>query len=111
MSRGYKKEQNESSRLRLSVSLYGLIFKLINLYLDMCLWEMEISDSTMLLSSPVFPLKVGRVSTVVNLEFTESGFTVYSPYSLGNFSVSASQKLRAKESALLLSSADNTVCV
>lgn len=35
---------------------------------------MEISDSTMILSSPVFLLKVEIVSTTLNLEFTKSGF-------------------------------------
>jgi len=37
-------------------------------------WKVEVSDSTAILSGPVFPPKVGRVSTMLNLEFTESVF-------------------------------------
>lgn len=37
MCPGYRRtEQSESSRLRLSISLYGYIFIRINLYLDIC---------------------------------------------------------------------------
>lgn len=38
------------------------------------LWKVEISDSTVILSTPGFPLKVGRVSTMLNLVFTSIVF-------------------------------------
>lgn len=40
------------------------------------LWKVEVSDSTVILSSPVFPLRVGRVSTMLYLGFTNSVFYI-----------------------------------
>lgn len=71
---------------------------------------MEISDSTMILSSPVLPLKVGRVSTMLNLEFTKSGFYFLSSLYLSCLSEAAvSSYSQVFEYTLLIGFLQSTV--